>query len=129
MRKRCLLGISWLHHKTWTSNICCPISFSKKVGLWLDLDWIVNPFWKSDLDLDCQSHICDWFGLDCQSKKIGLSNSLLPDVIFKSYQTSLHIFMVPLSAIILVSDQLSTNYLNWSKCFYRQQSSLLTILH
>jgi hypothetical protein len=30
-----------------------------------------------DLDLDCQSPICDGFGLDCQSKKIGLSNSLL----------------------------------------------------
>jgi len=29
-----------------------------------------------DLDLDCQSYICDGFGLDWQSKKIGLSNSL-----------------------------------------------------
>ncbi len=48
--------------------------FSKIVGLWLDLDWIVNPFWK--LDLDCQSYISDGFGLDWQSKKIGLSNSL-----------------------------------------------------
>jgi len=50
--------------------------FSKVVGLWLDLNWIVNPFRKSDSDLDCQSHICDGFGLDGQSKKIGLSNSL-----------------------------------------------------
>ncbi len=22
--KRCLLGIQWLHHKTWPFNICCP---------------------------------------------------------------------------------------------------------
>jgi len=41
----------------------------------MDLDWIVDPFWKVDLDLDWQSHICDGFGLDWQSKKIGLSNS------------------------------------------------------
>jgi len=34
------------------------------VGLWFDLDWIVNPFQNLDLDLDCQSHICDGFGLD-----------------------------------------------------------------
>jgi len=33
----------------------------------LDLDWIVNPFWK--LDLDFQSHICDGFGFDWQSTK------------------------------------------------------------
>ncbi len=42
--------------------------FLKGVGLWLDLDWIVNPFWKKDLD--CQSYICDGFGLDWQSKKL-----------------------------------------------------------
>jgi hypothetical protein len=29
-----------------------------------------------DLDLDWQSHICDGFGLDWQSKKIGLCNTL-----------------------------------------------------
>ncbi len=39
--------------------------FPKIVGLWLNLD------------LDCQSNICDGFGLDWQSKIIGLSNSLL----------------------------------------------------
>jgi len=49
--------------------------FPKMVGLWFDLDWIVNPVWE--LDLDCQSHICDGFWLDWQSKKIGLSNSLI----------------------------------------------------
>ncbi len=41
------------------------------------MDWIFNPFWKVDFDLDCQSHICDGFGLAWQSKKIGLSNSPL----------------------------------------------------
>ncbi len=50
-----------------------PVLFSKL----LDCDWIVYPFWKVDLDLDWQSHICEGFGLDWQSKKIGLSNSLL----------------------------------------------------
>ncbi len=54
----------------------CNWIFLKVAGLWLDLDWIVNPFWKVDLDLDWQSHISDGFGLDWQSKKIGLSNSL-----------------------------------------------------
>ena len=44
--------------------------------MWLDLEWIVNPFCKVDLDLDCQSYISDGFGLDWQSKKFGLSNTL-----------------------------------------------------
>jgi len=58
-------------------SIQCLLSyifFPKIVGLWLDL--IVNPFWKLDLDLDYKSHNCDGFGLDWQSKKIRLSNSL-----------------------------------------------------
>ncbi len=82
--------VDWIVIDKWQSkvkigfNICCSMSFSKIVGLWLYLDWIVNPFWKLDCQsricdwfgLDCQSRICDWFGLDWQSKKIGLSNSL-----------------------------------------------------
>ncbi len=44
------------------------MAVSKIVGLWLDFDRIVNQFWKVDLDLDCQSHFCDGFGLDWQSK-------------------------------------------------------------
>jgi len=53
-------------HYQWSQgtlfNICYPISFSKIIGLWLDLD--------------CQSHICDDFGLNWQSKKIGLPVTL-----------------------------------------------------
>jgi hypothetical protein len=46
----------------------------------LDCNWIVNPFWKVGLDLDLdQSQICDGFGLDWQSQKIGLSKSLAVD--------------------------------------------------
>jgi len=35
----------------------------------LDLDWIVEPLWKVNLDLDCQPHFCDGCGLNWQSKK------------------------------------------------------------
>ncbi len=70
------MGIRLFHHKTWPFNICCPISFS--INSWIvigfGLDYIVNPYWK--LDLDCQLHFFDGLGLDWQSKKIGLSNSL-----------------------------------------------------
>ncbi len=52
-------------------KICCHWIFLKVSGLWfwswLDFDWIVNQFWKVDWYLDWQQHICDWFGLDCQS--------------------------------------------------------------
>jgi len=41
-----------------------------------------------DLDLDCQSHICDGFGLDCQSKKIGLSNTLLANMYTRKSKSS-----------------------------------------
>jgi len=57
--------------------------FPKIVGFWLDLDWIVNPFWKLDLDLDCQSHICVGFGLDLDW--IGLSISLTTNKVFKRH--------------------------------------------
>ncbi len=36
--------------------------------MWCDLDWIVNPFWKEDLDF--HSHIYDGFELDWHSKKL-----------------------------------------------------------
>ena len=65
---------------TVSKKLNCKQRILKKytfIGLWLDLDWIVNPFWKVDLDLDCQSYICDGFGLDWQSKKIKLSNTLI----------------------------------------------------
>jgi hypothetical protein len=72
--KRFLLGITCFTYKIKLLKFAVIIFFVSV--LWLDLDWIVNPFWKVDLDLDWQSHICDGFGLDLQSKKIGLSNSL-----------------------------------------------------
>jgi len=64
---RCLLGIPWFHHKLGHLIFAVLYLFPKIVGLWLNFDWIVISFWK--LSLDWQSHICDEFGLDWQSKK------------------------------------------------------------
>ncbi len=61
------LGITFYTFKKAFNIFLLMKFFLKGVGLWLDLDWIVNPFWK--VDLDCQSHICDGFGLDWQSEK------------------------------------------------------------
>ncbi len=45
-------------------EFCCHYIFPKAAELWLDLD------------LDWQLNICNGFGLDWQSKRIELSNSL-----------------------------------------------------
>ncbi len=54
----------------------CNRIILKVAGLWLDLDWIVKPFWKVDFDLDWQSHIFDGFGLDWATACLGVSLGL-----------------------------------------------------
>jgi hypothetical protein len=72
---------------SWPFNIYYPLPFSNDcwIVIGFGLYCIVNPFWKSDLDLDCPSHVCDGFGLDWQSKIIGLRNGRL--ICIREYQS------------------------------------------
>jgi len=63
--KELTLWISWFDTKR-RRLIFSALSFSQK-SLDCDWIWIVNPFWK--VDLDSQSHFSDGFELDWQSKK------------------------------------------------------------
>ncbi len=44
--------------------------FDWVVGLWLDFDWIVNPFWKVDLEYSITFLCWIWIGLTIQKIRI-----------------------------------------------------------
>jgi len=104
------------------------------VELWLDLDWIVNPFWK--VDLDFQSHFCDRFGLDWQSKIIGLSNSLPTLLMWYQSHTGLitHSLVLPRCFKWLLTNHVLGSETNYNKnvhewrIFYLQVKNSLEII-
>ncbi len=68
------LGVFW---KILGAFLCKPSHW-----LWLDLDTIINPFWK--VDLDCQSQIHYGFGLDWKSEKMDWATPWVCTLDFKS---------------------------------------------